>query len=278
MSQSLVDTLHDRPGEQTFEIQTGGEIVKPFLNPINQLVDECQLSITDDGWTVRAVDPANVGAVGIELHASAFETYTVTDDVTYGVPIPQLRHQVKRARMHNDDELLLEGFEKQIDTTVRRESSAGNIVFENWMRTIDPDSVRDNKGLDIHPDEYELDLHSVTFDTSDILEAFRAVVGDYEHVRVSNEGGDLSIRGEFDREILEGSAIRVEGAGSDEEMVSLYSSDYLRDILAGIKQSKSNEVTLWYGHDIPLFLEATRTVDDEDIMHLTYMLAPRIQS
>lgn len=279
MAQTLVDTLHDRPGEQTFEIQTGGEIVKPFLNPINQLVDECKLHVgVEDGLTVHAVDPANVGSVYIELLPQAFDEFELDDNVTYGINVAQLRQQVKRARMHNSDELVIEGYEQQLDTTVTRDSSAGAIVFENWMRTIEPDSIRQEPDLNTHPSQYELNYNSVTFDTPDILDVFQSVVNQFEYVRVWNENGDLAIKGKTDSDYFEGSAIRVKGAGTDDVMVSQFSTGYLRDMLSGIKQSKANTVTFWYGDEVPLYLEANRIVDDETIMHLMYGLAPRIQS
>lgn len=45
------------------------------INSVSVLVDECKMRLHDDQFSIRAVDPANVGMVDLSLAAAAFESY-----------------------------------------------------------------------------------------------------------------------------------------------------------------------------------------------------------
>lgn len=280
MPETLAQTLHDRPGEQTFKVDTSGDIIKPFLNPIHRLVDEARLWIDEDGWHVTAADPANVGGIAITLHADAFDSYTVDERIPYGVTIGSLKHHVKRARMSADDTLLIEGFENQLDTTVRRETDVGTITFENWMRTIDPDAIRGEPDIKLGPSEHDYIEHSVDLPMDVLEDTLGVLATDYEHVYVGSRDGTFAIWNRGDKQKTDypdSGVVRFDDLETGTDIHSIYSSDYLVDLIPGLKASKADDVTLWYGSEVPMFLEAKRYVNDAPVMELTYMLAPRIE-
>ena len=50
------------------------ETLQDAIEPVSALVDECKIRLNDDGLSIRAVDPANVGMVDMSLAKSAFES------------------------------------------------------------------------------------------------------------------------------------------------------------------------------------------------------------
>ena len=55
-------------------IETDGNVFRPWLQTITALVKEAKIHADDDGLSVRAVDPANVGFVSTTLYADALDT------------------------------------------------------------------------------------------------------------------------------------------------------------------------------------------------------------
>ena len=53
--------------------------MKETFNIINAVVNECRLHISNDGWKVSTLDPANVASVTIELPKENFYNYNITD-------------------------------------------------------------------------------------------------------------------------------------------------------------------------------------------------------
>lgn len=50
------------------------------LDSVGVLVDESTTRLNEDGVTIRAMDPANVGMVHLEHSAAAFDSYEVNGD------------------------------------------------------------------------------------------------------------------------------------------------------------------------------------------------------
>ena len=51
------------------------ETLQDAIEPVSALVAECKIRLNDDGLSIRAVDPANIGMVDMSLAKSAFESY-----------------------------------------------------------------------------------------------------------------------------------------------------------------------------------------------------------
>lgn len=271
--------IFDTPGEQAFEIETGGEVIKPFLNAIAVLNDEMRLHVESDGLRVQATDPANVGMVYVKLHADAFEQYEIEGEREYGLSVGQTQSLVRRARMDHDDVLHLDGYENELHATVRRDTDEVTLVFEDQLRTIDPNSIRHDADLNVDPTEYDdLEYQFVTLGDEVFLDGFNHIVSEYNYTYIGTRDGDLCVWPLQDDDIELASGVRYEGVADGPEERGKYSTDYLSDMLAGVNKAKVDEVTVGYGDNIPLYLESERQLDGEEAMKLTYALAPRIGS
>src|SRR4030065_1182139 len=62
-----------------FKAVIGAEKLKEAIKSVSTLVDEAKLKLTPDGISVRAVDPANVAMVSLDLAGDAFDSFEATD-------------------------------------------------------------------------------------------------------------------------------------------------------------------------------------------------------
>jgi proliferating cell nuclear antigen len=236
--------------------------LKAALDSVSVLVEECKIRLGEDELTIRAVDPANVGMVDLTLDAAAFESYE-TDGGVIGVNLDRLE---EFASMADADQLI------QLDLDEETRKLHVQIDgFEGTLALIDPDSIRQE------PDIPDLDLPArVVLEGRDIDRAVRAadmvsdhialgVDADAELFYVDAEGDTDDVHFELGVEDL----IRLEAGDAH----SLFSLDYLKEMNRAIPGDA--EVTMELGEEFPVKLHFDIAEGDG---HVTFMLAPRIQS
>ncbi|PSQ02424.1 DNA polymerase sliding clamp [Halobacteriales archaeon QS_5_70_17] len=236
--------------------------LRAALDSVSVLVDECKIRLEDDGLTIRAVDPANVGMVDLSLAADAFESYE-TDGGIIGVNLSRLEDI---AGMADSDQLV----ELELDEETRKL----HIQFDGLEYTlalIDPDSIRQE------PDLPDLDLSSeIVLEGRNVDRAVTAadmvsdhialgVDADEEYFYVDAEGDTDDVHFELDRDDLI--------ALSAGDAHSLFSLDYLKEMNKAIPTDA--EVTVELGEEFPVKMHFDIA---EGSGNVTYMLAPRIQS
>ena len=232
------------------------------LDSVSVLVDECKIHLDEDGLSVRAVDPANVGMVDLALSAEAFESYEA-DGGLIGVNLSRLEDIVGMA-----------GSGQLVNLELDEETRKLHIHIDGLEYTlalIDPDSIRQE------PDIPDLDLPAeIVVEGRDIDRAVTAadMVSDHialgvdeeaNHFYVDAEGDTDDVNLELDEEDL--LALQAGDARS------LFSLDYLKDMNKAIP--KDGEVTIELGEEFPVKMHFEIA---EGMGQVTYMLAPRIQS
>jgi len=245
-----------------FKAIVDAETLRTALDSVGVLVDECKIHLNEDGLAIRAVDPANVGMVDLELDERAFESYEA-DGGLIGVNLTRLEDI---AKMANSGQLV----QLELDEETRKLHIQLD-GLEYTLALIDPESIRKE------PDLPDLDLPArIVLEGADIDRAVKAadmvsdhialgVDADGERFYVDAEGDTDDVHFELDSDEL----IALEPG----EAHSLFSLDYLKDMNRAIP--KNGEVTVDLGEEFPVKIgfeiaEGQGTV--------TYMLAPRIQS
>ena len=232
------------------------------LDSVSVLVDECKVRLEADGLTIRAVDPANVGMVDLELSAAAFESYE-TDGGVIGVNLDRLADIVGMA---DADQLV--HLELDEETRKLHISLDG---LEYTLALIDPDSIRQE------PDLPELDLSAeVVIEGRDIDRAVTAadMVSDHIALGVDSDDEEFYVDAEGDTDDVHLELGREDLiALTPGEARSLFSLDYLDDMNKAI--SSDAEVTMELGEEFPVKMHFGYAEGDG---HVTFMPAPRIQS
>lgn len=238
--------------------------LEEFLDNAQALVTEAKIHVEEDGFDLRAVDPANVGMIHENLSASAFESYDF-DGGVIGVNLDRLADAVGMA-----DDLVQLTLNEQTRKLV---VESGGLEFT--MALIDPDSIRQEPDI---PDITDRLTATLVCEARDLQRAetaadlcsdhiaFGASVDD-EVFYADAEGDTDDVRLTWEREdTLEGSTV-------DGEAHSLFSLDYLSDMLKPV--NASSELELNIGEEVPMFLDGT-FADGHGEMR--FMLAPRMQS
>lgn len=238
-----------------------GDIQSAF-EPVHALVDECKVHISEDGLRVRAVDPANVGMVDMELPESMFETYE-SNAHTIGVSLQRFLDIISLFGQTDDvAHLMLDEETHQL-----RMESGG---LDYTLSLIDPDSIRKEPKL---PD---LDLTvEARLNGSQFNRAVTACDMVADHIELGGTvDGEVFAKAEGDTDsvdlVLDSDELAYIDAG---EASSLFNLEYLKDMEKVIADNV--EVTLQLGVEFPLLLSYNLSDSDGTVQ---YMLAPRIQS
>jgi len=245
-----------------FKAIVDAETLRTALDSVGVLVDECKIHLNEDGLAIRAVDPANVGMVDLDLDASAFESYEA-DGGLIGVNLTRL---FDIAKMADSDQLV----QLELDEETRKLHIQLD-GLEYTLALIDPDSIRKE------PDLPDLDLPArIVIEGADIDRAVKAadMVSDHIALGVDEDGEFFYVDAEGDTddvhfELARDELIDLQSGGAH----SLFSLDYLKDMNRAIP--KNGEVSVDLGEEFPVRIGFEIA---EGMGSVTYMLAPRIQS
>ena len=235
-------------------------ILREYVDAVLAVVDEARLKIGEEAWKVRAVDPANVALVDLELKRDAFDEYNTEgeagDEKVVGVPFDKLREVLRFAV---GDVSLDIG-----DDKIALQSSA----YAYTLSLLDPSSLR------AEPKIPELEFSTrVVVDADDFKRVLKAAekISDMVAIGVQNES--FFVEAEGDMETMRYSLHKDELmhlSGSD--CRSLFSLEYLAAMAKGFA---SDTLTLYISTDHPLKMEFEIADDNGKVV---YMLAPRIEA
>ncbi|MFB6069998.1 MAG: DNA polymerase sliding clamp [Halanaeroarchaeum sp.] len=245
-----------------FKAIVSADTLRSTLDSVSVLVDECKIHLNEEGLAIRAVDPANVGMVDLELDAAAFESYEA-DGGLIGVNLSRLEDIAGMADAGQLVQLELDEETRKLHITIDG--------LEYTLALIDPDSIRQE------PDLPDLDLPArVVIEGADIDRAVRAADMVSDHIALGVDDGEdlfyVDAEGDTDDVHLElGLEDLIDLEVGDAH--SLFSLDYLKDMNKAIP--KDGEVAMELGEEFPVKIHFDIA---EGLGTVTYMLAPRIQS
>jgi proliferating cell nuclear antigen len=251
------------------QIETTADVIKPIFAYAKELVKEVRIYFDSDGLHYKAVDPANVAMVRMDVPKEAFETYNV-DETVIAVHTKEVMQALRAGRKRHADSITFGHENMRLSTTVNRDYDGTEMDLQTNMATIDPDAVRQD------PEIPDLDFDATaTINCSLFNDAVEAVDDVSDYVRLANNGGDLLIVGDSD---VSDARAQVKNVVTGDGADSLFSLDYIKHtMLPAFKTVGIDEFTIEFDEEFPI--RATwetelgeATVDGE------YFQAPRIQS
>ncbi|WP_457754395.1 DNA polymerase sliding clamp [Thermococcus sp.] len=246
-----------------FEIVFDG--AKDFATLIataSNLIDEAAFKVTEDGISMRAMDPSRVVLIDLNLPAGIFSKYEVDGEETIGVNMDHFKKILKRGK--SKDILVLKKGE------------------ENFLEvTLQGTATRTFRLPLIEVEELELELPELPFtakavvlgevlkeavkDASLVSDSLKFIARENEFImKAEGETNEVEIKLTLEDEGLLDLEVQ-------EETKSAYGISYLADMVKGI--SKADEVIIQFGNDMPLQMDYP--VRDEG--KLTFLLAPRVE-
>lgn len=245
------------------------KLLKDAVAIISELVTEARFSVTKDGVTLIALDPATVAMVDFTLLASAFSEYDTTGDEDISLNLMNLKQVLRRAGA--TDSIILETVDNKLKITIK---GASTRTFH--LPLIDVDEGR----RQVPKVEYVATVTTTSqqladaVDDADIVAESVALIAEDKNLAVAAEG-DLSkahidIPQDHDTKIV--IEEKVGGDAVEQPVKARYSIEYLKKMVQGAKLA--DKVTLQFRTDHPLRLEYKVL----NKVKLSFILAPRVEN
>lgn len=243
-----------------FNAKVKSEVLKGVIDVTSPLVSEVKLNINSKGISLRAVDPAHVAMINLEIDNKAFEEYKA-DDMELGIDMDKLAGIM---RLSTSGDMVSLEYDETANRLIIR---IGNLVRK--MSLIDTAGMPD-------PKMPNLDLPAkAIIKASEINRGVRAseAVSDHLAVSINKDNFELFAEGDTDTVNLKLPKDLLVELTSKGEYKSLFSIDYFSNMIKPVKGEDT--VTIFLGNDNPVRVEFD-IADKKG--HVKYLLAPRIES
>jgi proliferating cell nuclear antigen len=236
------------------------DVLKTLIDATSTLVDEVKVHVTNEGLSLKAVDPAHVAMVELTLRSAAFQEYKA-DAMEMGVDLEKFKEVLKLAG--GDDEVEMD-FDPSGHRLVMR---IGNVTRR--MSLVDTSGMSD-------PKVPKLDLPAhITLTPGELERGIRASEAIADHVVLSadKDSFELLAEGDTDQVHLKLDKSMIPELKVSEKVKSLFSLDYFSNMVKASKGAQGIHLNL--GNDYPVKIEFDLAGGNG---HVTYLLAPRIES
>jgi proliferating cell nuclear antigen len=243
-----------------FNAKVKSEVLKGIIDVTSPLVSEVKFNINSKGISLRAVDPAHVAMINLEIDSKAFEEFKA-DEMELGVDIDKLAGIM---RLSTSGDVVSLEYDEKVNRLIVK---IGNLVRK--MSLIDTAGMPD-------PKMPNLDLPAkVIIKASEISRGVRAseAVSDHLAVTVNKEFFELFAEGDTDTVNLKLPKDLIVELTTNGKYKSLFSIDYFSNMIKPVKSE--DVVTIHLGNDNPVKVEFD-IADKKG--HVRYLLAPRIES
>ena len=243
-----------------FSAKVKSEVLKGIIDVTSPLVNEVKFNITPKGISLRAVDPAHVAMVDLTVKDKAFEEFKATE-MELGIDMDKLAGIM---RLSTSGDMVSLDYDEDTNRLVVK---IGNLVRK--MGLIDTAGMPD-------PKMPNLNLPAkVVLKASELSQGVRAseAVSDHLALTVNKDNFELFAEGDTDTVNLKLPKDLVVDLSTNSKCKSLFSIDYFSNMIKPVKGE--DPITIMIGNDNPIKVEFDIA---EKKGHVTYLLAPRIES
>ena len=243
-----------------FKAKVKSEVLKGIIDVTSPLVNEVKFNINSKGISLRAVDPAHVAMIDLNINNKAFEEYKA-DDIELGIDMDKLSGIMRLSTAGDVISLDYDEAANRLIVTI------GNLVRK--MSLIDTAGMPDPKMPNLN-----LPAKAI-IKASEINRGVKAseAVSDHLAIKVNKDNFELFAEGDTDTVNLKLPKDLLVELKSDNNYKSLFSIDYFSNMIKPVKGE--DNVTIHLGNDNPIKLEFD-IADKKG--HVKYLLAPRIES
>jgi len=243
-----------------FNAKVKSEVLKGIIDVTSPLVNEVKFNITPKGISLRAVDPAHVAMVDLQVKDKAFEEYRASE-MELGVDMDKLGGIM---RLSSSDDMVSLEYDEDTNRLI--------IKIGNLVRRM---GLIDTAGMP-NPKMPNLNLPAkVVLKASELNQGVRAseAVSDHLALTVNKDNFELFAEGDTDTVNLKLPKDLVVDLNATSKCKSLFSIDYFSNMIKPVKGE--DPITIMIGNDNPIRVEFD-IADKKG--HVTYLLAPRIES
>ncbi len=246
-----------------FKAEIKSDTLKGLVNIVSTLIDEVKFTVGPEGISLKAVDPAHVAMVEVNIDAAAFESYSA-DETTIGLDLDKVKGVLKLAS--SGDIISMEQDEDHGKLVFR----VGNITRR--MHLVDTSGMSD-------PRFPQLSLSSkIDILVEELQQGIRASesISDHIALTVNSQGFELSCEGDTDSASLIVSKDKLKSMelpDGDTAFRSLFPLDYFANLVKAIPTGTTVGIEL--DSDYPIKMNFSFAEGNGKV---SYLLAPRIES
>jgi len=243
-----------------FNAKVKSEVLKGIIDVTSPLVNEVKFNITSKGLSLRAVDPAHVAMVDLQINSDAFEEFKA-NEMELGIDMDKLSSIM---RLSNTGDMVSMEYDENTNRLIIK---IGNLVRR--MGLIDTAGMPD-------PKMPNLNLPAkVIIKASELNQGVRAseAVSDHLALTVNKDNFELFAEGDTDTVNLKLPKSLLTELDAKSKCKSLFSIDYFSNMIKPVRGE--DPITIMIGNDNPIKVEFNIA---EEKGHVTYLLAPRIES
>jgi proliferating cell nuclear antigen len=243
-----------------FNAKVKSEVLKGIIDVISPLVNEVKFNISPKGISLRAVDPAHVAMVDLQIKSKAFDEYKA-DEMELGIDMDKLGGIM---RLSSAGDIVSLEYDEEANRLIVK---IGNLVRK--MGLIDTAGMPD-------PKMPNLSLPAkIVINASELNQGVRAseAVSDHIALTVNEDNFELFAEGDTDTVNLKLPKDMLVELTASSKCKSLFSIDYFSNMIKSVRGD--DKITMQLGNDNPIRVEFD-IADSKG--HVTYLLAPRIES
>jgi len=243
-----------------FNAKVKSEVLKGIIDVTSPLVNEVKFNITLKGISLRAVDPAHVAMVDLEVNSKAFEEFKATD-MELGIDMDKLSSIM---RLSSSGDMVTLEYDEESNRLIVK---IGNLIRK--MGLIDTAGMPDPKMPNLNlPGK-------VILKASELNQGVRAseAVSDHLALTVDKDTFELFAEGDTDTVNLKLPKDLLVELNTSSKCKSLFSIDYFSNMIKPVRNE--DPITIMIGNDNPIKVEFDIA---ENKGHVIYLLAPRIES
>ncbi|HDQ16435.1 MAG TPA: proliferating cell nuclear antigen (pcna) [Bacteroidetes bacterium] len=243
-----------------FNAKVKSDVLKGIIDVTSPLVNEVKFNISPKGISLRAVDPAHVAMVDLNVNDKAFEEFKATE-MELGIDMDKLASIM---RLSSSGDMVSLEYDEDTNRLIVK---IGNLVRK--MGLIDTAGMPD-------PKMPNLNLPAkVILKSSELNQGVRAseAVSDHLSISVNKDSFELFAEGDTDTVNLKLPKDLLVDINTPSKCRSLFSIDYFSNMIKPVKSEEP--ITIMLGNDNPIKVEFD-IADKKG--HVTYLLAPRIES
>lgn len=216
----------------------------PFVRVVSSIVGECRLHSDGDSFSASMVDPANVAMVNV-----TFEPETsIPWDEPIGIDVEYLngRLQNKPRTENNSVDVTLDVARPYSTISVSEEINGREYHLSERLGLIDTDSIRPDPDTEFGEFDAEVEV-----DVKPLYDFIRNKPKD-NHLRFVSDGSLVRI-GEAGDASDYTAALELEQETGEAE--TIYSPDYLKDMLKALKAVNVDTVTMQWSSEYPVKID-----------------------
>jgi proliferating cell nuclear antigen len=242
-----------------FEVKGKVDVFRRMVETVSVIVSEVKLSANEGELSIKAVDPAHVAMIDLQIKPEAYSKYSASE-MEIGIDLDKLNDIIKLARGNDEIEAVYD------EDSNRLIVSIGNLVRK--MSLLDTTGMPDPKIPTLQfPAKVELI-------SEDLLMGIRAAESVSDYVAFVTESDSFELNAgtqeQMNQRFTKEQLLSID---CKEKVKSLFSLDYMLNMIKAVKAGE--KLTLHTGNDYPVRMEFD-IFDSKG--KVTYLLAPRIEN